>query len=330
VFYFTPQAFLYIIELPNHFREVFVMVIKTPYARTEASNSRETRMREGLAPLVLKGLGEIVSNCKVKGMQFIEVQPSSGPSLVVWVKCAWKPETHGNCAVQMAFPGIEDRANTADEVVSVVVEKTERAKERGATHLLLLAADDNGLSPLAAYLLPVDTVSELVCQAVDLDFNLTKNGASPSIYIVASRERQQVLVELTKNMALDLLHGPIVMQFSLDAIDDLNTFPEGIAHPGKTNRMSSSYDRDPAIRAYVIKRANGHCEYCGEKGFLMEDGKSFYLEAHHIIALAYDGKDSVDNVIALCPSHHKEAHFGASKSVLEKNMTKKVKKLNQQ
>lgn len=35
-----------------------------------------------------------------------------------------------------------------------------------------------------------------------------------------------------------------------------------------------------------------------------------YLEAHHIVALACDGPDTVENVVALCPNHHREAHFG--------------------
>ena len=35
-----------------------------------------------------------------------------------------------------------------------------------------------------------------------------------------------------------------------------------------------------------------------------------YLEVHHIIRLADDGDDSVENAIALCPNCHREAHFG--------------------
>lgn len=77
--------------------------------------------------------------------------------------------------------------------------------------------------------------------------------------------------------------------------------------------MSASYSRDSKIRTFVIDRAEGRCEYCGEQGFLMSDGKSRYLEAHHIISLADDGEDAVENVIALCPKHHREAHFGANR-----------------
>jgi 5-methylcytosine-specific restriction protein A len=54
-------------------------------------------------------------------------------------------------------------------------------------------------------------------------------------------------------------------------------------------------------------------------GFLLPDG-SHYLEAHHIIALAKQGPDTVDNVIALCPSDHREAHYGAKSVAMESEM----------
>ena len=36
-----------------------------------------------------------------------------------------------------------------------------------------------------------------------------------------------------------------------------------------------------------------------------------YLETHHVIPLANDGADSIDNVIALCANCHREGHHGA-------------------
>lgn len=301
------------------------MAVKTPYARTNESNSRETLMRKKVAPLILKTLGEIVSDRKVSGMQMITVQPLSGTPLVVWVKCAWKPGTSGNCAVQMAFPSIEERAHTPDEVVNVVVEKTKRASERGATHLLLLAADNDGQKPLAAYILPVNQVGNIVKEAVEVDESLTRNGASPSIYIIANGDRQIALVDIVKKYSNDLLQSSHHQLAITDAINDLNAYPPGVDEPEKTFRLATSFSRDQKIRSFVIKRAQGRCEYCEEKGFLMSDGERRYLEAHHIIALADDGKDTVENVIALCPKHHREAHFGANRINLEVEMAKLVK-----
>ena len=33
-----------------------------------------------------------------------------------------------------------------------------------------------------------------------------------------------------------------------------------------------------------------------------------YLEAHHVIRLADGGKDTIDNVVAICPNCHRKVH----------------------
>lgn len=110
-----------------------------------------------------------------------------------------------------------------------------------------------------------------------------------------------------------------------DAIDDLDAWPEGIAKPEKVNRSVSTYPRNVEVRRAVLSRAKGRCEFCGEEGFIMQDGNRHYLEAHHIITLANDGSDTVENVIALCPKHHREAHFGIGREVLETQMSQIVR-----
>jgi 5-methylcytosine-specific restriction enzyme A len=79
------------------------------------------------------------------------------------------------------------------------------------------------------------------------------------------------------------------------------------------------YMRDPAVRALVLLRAKGKCEFCGVDGFLKYDGK-VYLETHHIVPLSEGGPDHVRNVIALCPNHHREAHFGKKRAVLRDDL----------
>jgi predicted HNH restriction endonuclease len=105
------------------------------------------------------------------------------------------------------------------------------------------------------------------------------------------------------------------------AIDDIPSAPLGSRVPGRTATTGSRYQRDDRIRGFVIKQAKGVCEYCRELGFLLPDG-SHYLEAHHVIALADQGADTVDNVIALCPSDHREAHYGKKAVVMENEMIK--------
>jgi 5-methylcytosine-specific restriction protein A len=86
------------------------------------------------------------------------------------------------------------------------------------------------------------------------------------------------------------------------------------------------FQRDPAVRAHVVKRANGRCEYCGRRGFLLPNG-NHYVEAHHIIALAKQGPDTLENVIALCPEHHREAHFGSGAESLEQECLQLLAKI---
>jgi 5-methylcytosine-specific restriction protein A len=73
------------------------------------------------------------------------------------------------------------------------------------------------------------------------------------------------------------------------------------------------------VRRYVIRRAQGKCELCGKLGFIMPDGRR-YLETHHILSLATNGADSVDNVIGLCADHHREAHYGIGADSLNDRM----------
>jgi len=104
-----------------------------------------------------------------------------------------------------------------------------------------------------------------------------------------------------------------------DAIDDI-----GADAPEKVRGAVWSYARDAKIRKAVMRRAKGKCEFCGELVFKRVDG-TYYLECHHIIALAKDGSDRMTNVIALCPNHHREAHFGQQSIELEIQMIEKVR-----
>ena len=98
------------------------------------------------------------------------------------------------------------------------------------------------------------------------------------------------------------------------AIDDLDQL--GNDQPGRAAYTGTFIVRDDRVRQAVINRARGRCEYCGELGFKKTDG-SYYVEAHHIISLAKQGPDTLQNVIGLCSNHHREAHFGERGEQLE-------------
>jgi len=115
-----------------------------------------------------------------------------------------------------------------------------------------------------------------------------------------------------------------LVETSDSALDDLPTAPPaGNATPTRSSRMTVQFSRNSQVRAFVLKRAKGCCEYCGKRGFPIGAGK-YYVETHHILALSKQGPDTPQNVIALCANHHRETHFGKNASTLEAKMQKIV------
>lgn len=112
-----------------------------------------------------------------------------------------------------------------------------------------------------------------------------------------------------------------------NAVDDLSDVPEGNHFPDRAKVIAQVIKRNNRVRAYAINRAKGKCEYCNVQGFITTNG-GYYVEAHHIIALCDSGSDTVDNVIALCPQHHRQAHYGKDAESLESEFIKVLKKLN--
>ncbi len=131
------------------------------------------------------------------------------------------------------------------------------------------------------------------------------------------------LTKLRDEFAAIVYQGPT----AFDAVDDLVDKPEGNSVPDRANYSGTRFKRDHNVRAHVVKRSSGRCEHCGQKGFLMANGEG-YVETHHIIGLAKQGPDTLANVIALCPNHHREAHFGKDAAALERAFLSTLAKLS--
>jgi len=81
--------------------------------------------------------------------------------------------------------------------------------------------------------------------------------------------------------------------------------------PRKTVAEITVYIRNPDVAVEVLLRANGVCERCKKPApFIRAKNNTPYLEIHHKKQLAYDGEDSVENALALCPNCHRELHYG--------------------
>lgn len=95
---------------------------------------------------------------------------------------------------------------------------------------------------------------------------------------------------------------------------------------GRKETKAYPFVRRPDVRRYVLLRANGRCEYCGAMGFTMTNGQ-VYLETHHVVPLHESGPDSVGNVVALCPNHHREAHHGKVRDEMRKKLQENLASL---
>lgn len=93
----------------------------------------------------------------------------------------------------------------------------------------------------------------------------------------------------------------------------------GIKGPKVIRSTAKCFQRDPLVVAIALKRAASKCELpvCGHPLFTASDGGSF-LEVHHIDPLSEGGKDRPENVAAICPSHHREAHHGVQAGEIRK------------
>jgi len=112
------------------------------------------------------------------------------------------------------------------------------------------------------------------------------------------------------------LPGRLVDQFDVTAVED-----------SPTERRATSgmaFLRNPRVRAFALARAKGRCEWCRQPGFTMGDGVVF-LETHHVIPLSEGGRDSVTNMVALCPNHHREAHFGARRAAMRERLLEQLR-----
>lgn len=166
----------------------------------------------------------------------------------------------------------------------------------------------------------------LVCEAENPAHSPRSIKTIDATYVVRlSIKRVDGLAEA---IHIEKVHFADVARGDFDsAIDDLaGSIPPGNQTPDRALHASYSYKRDPKVRAHVLKRSKGRCEYCGEEGFQMANGEQF-VEAHHIISLAEQGPDTLENVIALCPNHHREAHYGVNAEELEAAFQKKLKTL---
>lgn len=74
------------------------------------------------------------------------------------------------------------------------------------------------------------------------------------------------------------------------------------AHPPKRRAVVDRYMSSVYICEYVKRRAQGICELCGKPAPFCDPEGRPYLECYHVLPLAQDGPDTLENMVALCPN----------------------------
>lgn len=106
--------------------------------------------------------------------------------------------------------------------------------------------------------------------------------------------------------------------------------PIGKKHPISTTRLVTAFDRDPAIKAWVLNNSRGKCECCGEPApFQTVDGYP-YLEVHHLRTLASGGSDTISNALAICPNCHRRLHYGEDAGELRRQLLQSLTRLKRE
>ncbi len=106
--------------------------------------------------------------------------------------------------------------------------------------------------------------------------------------------------------------------------------PTGNKKPNSFISSVKQIQRDPAVKAWVIRNSKGVCEACRTKApFHTKDGR-FYLEVHHVKQLGLLGSDRIENAVALCPNCHREIHCGMNREKIEQKLYQNIPRLKKE
>lgn len=100
--------------------------------------------------------------------------------------------------------------------------------------------------------------------------------------------------------------------------------PPGTTRVKRLATTQIRFVRDPEVIAWVLLRADGRCEACGEPApFSRSDGTPF-LEVHHLRPLAEGGPDTVSNALAACPNCHRRLHHAQDRVAYRRATLKRI------
>jgi 5-methylcytosine-specific restriction protein A len=106
--------------------------------------------------------------------------------------------------------------------------------------------------------------------------------------------------------------------------------PPGKAHPTAAMTQVSAFQRDAEVKAWVLRRAQGTCECCGNPAPFADTSGMPFLEVHHVRHLADGGPDVITNAAALCPNCHRALHYSHDSELLREKLYSRVVELKRE
>ncbi len=241
--------------------------------------------------------------------RYVSAHAPTGEKVVIWIKSS----THWRDLAEAVRRFPWKKLSVSPDGQSAVAVACEGATQRGATHLLAASGNDHTGVLSFARLYPLARVPALVAEQATLINSVFYRAHSAALIVRASIHQsfsqQPKLLRMPAMISCRRPHDP----------------PAGSR---KNNRSLVAgrgpvYRRDPKLREKVLAIANGHCECCGEEGFITASGGR-YLETHHVVGVSERGPDATDNIIAVCPTCHRKAHFAADRIEVERRMSEAI------
>lgn len=281
-----------------------------PSATTPSSMSRDGEallFNAAVRALSAKGYSSLEFDIggKKSRRRFVKATDASSQRCSIWIKSTvpWV-----GMADVLRFPWSK-RAVHGDDLGAILY-AVEDASRRGATHLMGIVGSESTGQLEVARVFSLDAVRRIAEEqkkACQHPFYLAHGAA------VILRSQSDDYANAAK---VALAHGE-------DALAPKTVELE--RRPSRYARSGTVYRRDPKVRDAVLLLSGGHCERCGQQGFVTITGDR-YLETHHVVGVAERGPDSIDNVIAVCPNCHRQAHFAANKIQVEREFMAAIRR----
>jgi 5-methylcytosine-specific restriction protein A len=145
-----------------------------------------------------------------------------------------------------------------------------------------------------------------------------EDGNSRSVWIFPLR-RTDSSTPIVPKVELDKTFARKIKKASTLTLEELKSkASKSQSKPGSRVATTTTYQRDPNVVSYTLKRVNGVCELCEQPAPFNKRNGEPYLEVHHVVQLAHGGEDTIGNAVALCPNCHRKMHSLGLKSDLTK------------